>query len=139
MGWVIGLTALALAGGFVTFLLVLSKSVLWQIPVFVVCAGWLTTLFGPIAGGRQFFAVAERGVLRWKAGDHDVIGYDRASVRRTPRRIIWSGRVLVPPPMSARPALPASLEQGRPVRAGAAAPGSAARPPTREPARIRRW
>jgi hypothetical protein len=39
VGWVIGSTAPALGGGFVTFLLVLSKSVLWQIPVFVVCGG----------------------------------------------------------------------------------------------------
>lgn len=137
LGWVIGVAALTLAGGFVTFLLVLTKSVLWQIPVFVVCvtacAGWLTTLFGPIAGGRQFFAVAERGVLRWTAGgaDHDAIRYDRASVHRKPRRIVWSEpggderRVLVLPPMSARPALLAAVEQGRPGRAGSAAPAAA--------------
>jgi hypothetical protein len=39
VGWVIGLTAPALGGGFVTFLSMLSKSVLWPIPVSVGCGG----------------------------------------------------------------------------------------------------
>ena len=140
VGWVVGVAALALFGGFATYLMVLTESVFWQIPVFVVCtaacAGWLTTLFGPVAGGRQFFAAAERGVLRWRAGaaDHDVLRYDRIAVREAPRRtfrITGTGRdadaipEILLPAMSARPALLAAIEQGRPGSAGVVAPAAA--------------
>jgi hypothetical protein len=141
VGWVVGVAALALCGGFVTYLLVLTKSVFWQIPVFVVCltacAAWLTTLFGPVAGGRQFFVAAERGVLRWTAGaaDHDVLRYDRIAVREAPRRTYRITRTdpdtdgtpeIVLPAMSARPALLAAIERGRPGTAGIVAPAAAA-------------
>lgn len=134
VGWVVGVAALALCGGFVTYLLVLTESAFWQIPVFVVCvtacAGWLTALFGPVAGGRQFFVAAERGVLRWRAGaaDHDVLPYDRIAVREAPRRpsrITWTGPDIVVPAMSARPALLAAIKQGRPGPAGVVAPAAA--------------